>query len=67
LEAKKETFHKNLRLLSPVNLHYVWGLVDGLCHRESAGKAAGPEEPDQSLHACPPVKDAARIPRHRRG
>ncbi|MDR2784637.1 MAG: hypothetical protein LBB83_01850 [Treponema sp.] len=56
MDAKKETFHKNLKLLSPAHLHYVWGLVDGLCHRESAGKTAEPEKPVQSIQACPPVK-----------
>jgi hypothetical protein len=52
LKAKKETLHQNLRLLSPIHLQYVLGLVNGLCYREHAGKEAEPEKPAEGYRAC---------------
>jgi hypothetical protein len=53
--TKKETLREHLKVLSPVHLHYVWGLLDGLCHKGNPGEGAGPEKPEENDRDCLPL------------
>jgi hypothetical protein len=57
LATRKEALHESLKKLSPIHLHYVWGLLAGLCHTENAAGKAGQKLPGKNVQACSPNKD----------
>jgi hypothetical protein len=51
LITRKEALHEGLKALSPIQLHYVWGLLDGLRHIESVTGKTGQELPGKNAQS----------------